>query len=95
MEARLRLIVPLDVATESDALKIVDALGQSVGFYKVGMQLFSVAGSNLVRRLTDSGKKVFLDFRLHEIPSSVTGATKSAADLGVSILAVHASGGRK
>jgi orotidine-5'-phosphate decarboxylase len=92
---RKKLIVALDVSSDDEALKIVDTIGESADFYKVGLQLFTAAGPKVVRKLIDKGKKVFLDLKLHEIPNSVASATKAAGDLGVSMVTIHASGGAK
>lgn len=95
MDARDRLIVALDFPTHQSAQNLVAALGDSVSTYKVGKQLFTAEGPGLVRELVAAGKKVFLDLKFHDIPNTVAGAVRSAADLGVSMLTVHASGGSK
>jgi orotidine-5'-phosphate decarboxylase len=88
-----KIIVALDVPTESEALALVEKLSGEVSFFKVGLQLFSAAGPQVVRTIVASGAKVFLDLKLHDIPNTVAGAVKSAADLGVEMLTVHLSGG--
>jgi len=88
-----RLIVALDVPTAVDAQEIVYELGDAVSFYKVGLQLFTVEGPKIVSELVNSGRKVFLDLKLHDIPNTVAGAVKSAAELGIAMLTVHAVGG--
>ena len=93
--ARDRLIVALDVPNSAEAQRLVAALGDSVSFYKVGKQLFTAAGPALVRELVGSGKKVFLDLKFHDIPNTVAAAVRSASELGVAMLNVHASGGSK
>ena len=90
-----RLIVALDVPTAVDAQEIVYELGDSVSFYKVGLQLFTAEGPRIVSELVNSGRKVFLDLKLHDIPNTVAGAVKSASDLGVHMLTVHAAGGTR
>lgn len=90
-----RLIVALDVSSSVEVQKIVAALSESVGIYKVGMQLYTAAGPSIVRDLISSGKKVFLDLKYHDIPNTVGAAVREAAQLGVSMLTVHASGGNK
>ncbi|HWR14585.1 MAG TPA: orotidine-5'-phosphate decarboxylase [Terriglobales bacterium] len=90
-----RLIIALDVARASEAQKIVTEIGDSASTYKVGKQLFTAEGPQVVRDLVASGRKVFLDLKFHDIPNTVAGAVSSAATLGVSMLTVHASGGSK
>lgn len=87
-------IVALDVASAEDALRIVTLLGPRCRFYKVGSELFTAAGPDIVRRLRDRGADVFLDLKLHDIPNTVRGAVRSAAALGARLLTVHAVGGR-
>jgi len=89
------LIVALDVSTASEAAKIVQCIGESAGLYKVGKQLFTAVGPEIVRDLVASGKKVFLDLKFHDIPNTVAAAVRSASDLGVSMVTVHAAGGSK
>ncbi|MDR3764494.1 MAG: orotidine-5'-phosphate decarboxylase [Acidobacteriota bacterium] len=88
-----RVIVALDVSGEAEARALVSRLGESVSFYKVGKELFTACGPELVRELVRGGKKVFLDLKFHDIPNTVAGAVRSASSLGVSLLTVHASGG--
>jgi orotidine-5'-phosphate decarboxylase len=96
MEARKdRLIIALDVSRASEAQKIVTQIGDAASTYKVGKQLFTAEGPQVVRDLVASGRKVFLDLKFHDIPNTVSGAVSSAAALGVSMLTVHASGGTK
>jgi orotidine-5'-phosphate decarboxylase len=90
-----RLIVALDVSSSKDAQKIVSSLGDSVQLYKVGMQLYTAEGPQMVRDLVASGRKIFLDLKYHDIPNTVAAAVREAAQLGVSMLTVHASGGTK
>ena len=89
------LIVALDVSTASEATKIVQSIGESAGLYKVGKQLFTAVGPEIVRDLVASGKKVFLDLKFHDIPNTVAAAVRSASDLGVSMVTIHAAGGSK
>lgn len=93
LSARERLIVALDVASAAEARRIVGGLGQSAEIYKVGMQLYTAEGPAVVRDLVQSGHKVFLDLKYHDIPKSVGAAVAEAAKLGVSFLSVHGSGG--
>lgn len=95
MDAKDRLIVALDTSTASEAQKIVVSLGDSVSTYKVGKQLFTAEGPQFVRELARAGKRVFLDLKFHDIPNTVAGAVRSAAELGVTMLTVHGSGGSK
>ena len=96
MDARKdRLIIALDVSRASDAQKIVNEVGDAASTYKVGKQLFTAEGPQVVRDLVASGRKVFLDLKFHDIPNTVAGAVQSAVDLHVSMLTVHASGGSK
>jgi orotidine-5'-phosphate decarboxylase len=90
-----RLIVALDVSSAAEAQKVVGTLGESVRSYKVGMQLYTAAGPNIVRDLVGSGRQVFLDLKYHDIPNTVVAAVREAAALGVGMLTVHASGGTK
>jgi orotidine-5'-phosphate decarboxylase len=91
-DPRQRLIVALDVSTAAAAQKIVAAVGDSARTYKVGMQLYTAEGPQVVRDLVASGRKVFLDLKYHDIPNTVGAAVAEAAKLGVSMLTVHASG---
>lgn len=93
--AREQLIVALDVSSAAQAQKIVSSLGDTVGFYKVGMQLYTAEGPAIVRELVGSGRRVFLDLKYHDIPNTVGAAVREAGKLGVSLLTVHASGGSK
>lgn len=95
MNPRDRLIVALDVSTAAEARQIVTAVCGSATTFKVGKQLFTAEGPQVVRDLIASGRKVFLDLKFHDIPNTVAGAVASASALGVSMLTVHASGGSK
>lgn len=95
MPARDRLIVALDVPGATQARQAVQSLGDTVTTYKIGKQLFVAAGPEFVRELVAGGRKVFLDLKFHDIPNTVAAAVRSAAELGVSIMTVHASGGSK
>ncbi|HXC43364.1 MAG TPA: orotidine-5'-phosphate decarboxylase [Candidatus Dormibacteraeota bacterium] len=94
-DPRERLIVALDVSTASAAQKIVAAVGDSALTYKVGMQLYTAEGPQVVRDLITSGRRVFLDLKYHDIPNTVAAAVREAARLGVSMLTVHATGSSK
>jgi orotidine-5'-phosphate decarboxylase len=95
ISSRERLIVALDVSSSTEAHKIVSSLGDSVHTYKVGMQLYTAEGPQVVRDLISSGKKVFLDLKYHDIPNTVAAAIREAGQLGVTMLTVHASGGTR
>jgi orotidine-5'-phosphate decarboxylase len=95
MNSKDRLIVALDVPGATQARQIVQAIGDAATTYKVGKQLFTAEGPQVVRDLVASGRKVFLDLKYHDIPNTVAAAVRSAAELGVSMLTVHASGGSK
>ncbi len=95
MDPRQRLIVALDVSTAAAARKIVAAVGDSAFAYKVGMQLYTAEGPAIVRELVGSSRKVFLDLKYHDIPNTVGAAVREAAQLGASMLSVHAAGGGK
>ncbi len=90
---RERLIVALDVSSAAEAQKLVARIGEAAGIYKVGLQLFTAEGPSIVRDLVSSGRRVFLDLKLHDIPTTVALAVKSAAELRVDMLTIHASGG--
>lgn len=90
---RQRLIVALDVPSAPAAKDLVEKIGDAAGIYKIGLQLFTVAGPDFVRELTASGRKVFLDLKFHDIPNTVSHAVKAASGLDVSMLTVHAAGG--
>jgi orotidine-5'-phosphate decarboxylase len=94
VKARERLIVALDAPEEALAMVLVDALAGEVGMFKVGSQLFTAAGPDVVRAIVARGEHVFLDLKFHDIPNTVAGAVASAVRLGVSLLTVHGLGGR-
>src|ERR1700687_1027582 len=91
-DARQRLIIARDVSTGAAAHKIVAAVGDSALTYKVGMQLYTAEGPQVVRDLVASGRRVFLDLKYHDIPNTVGSAVSEAAKLGVSMLTGHSSG---
>src|ERR1700730_4961535 len=95
IDPRERLIVALDVSSAAAAQKIVAAVGDSALTYKVGMQLYTAEGPQVVRDLLASGRRVLLDLKYHDIPNTVAGAVREAAQLGVNMLTVHAAGGGK
>lgn len=87
------LVVALDVDSTTQALALVEQLRGLAGMFKVGKQLFTAAGPELVRRIVALGEQVFLDLKFHDIPNTVAQAGIEAARLGVSIFNVHALGG--
>ena len=95
MNTRDRLIVALDVPNAAQARKLVGEVGEAAETFKIGKQLFTAEGPQVVRDLVASGRKVFLDLKFHDIPNTVAGAVASAVQLGVSMLTVHASGGSR
>lgn len=95
LEHRDRLIIALDVNSSRQAQQVVQSVGASASTFKVGKQLFTAEGPQIVRDLISSGKKVFLDLKYHDIPNTVSSAVREANALGVSMLTVHASGGSK
>ena len=86
-------IIALDVPSRADAESLLDRLGPAADFVKVGLQLFTAEGPDVVRAMRGRGCRVFLDLKLHDIPNTVAHAVESAARLGADLLTVHASGG--
>src|SRR2546427_579980 len=91
--AKDKLILALDVDSAERALELCDQLRDAVGMFKVGSQLFTAAGPDLVRQIVSRGAQVFLDLKFHDIPNTVAAAGVEATRLGVSIFNMHASGG--
>jgi orotidine-5'-phosphate decarboxylase len=94
LSPRDRLIVALDFPTQAKALALVAALGDSVSFYKIGLELYTAAGPAVVQAVAARGAQVFLDLKLHDIPNTVAKAVAAAGQLGVKLLTLHLSGGR-
>jgi len=90
-----KIIVALDFADAAPALALVERLDPALCRLKVGKELFTVAGPQLVRALAARGFEVFLDLKFHDIPNTVAAACRAAAGLGVWMMNVHASGGRR
>ena len=88
-----RIIVALDVDSAPSAHELIAELGNSVGAFKIGLQLFTTAGPDFVRQVTAAGYRVFLDLKFHDIPNTVANAAVEVARLGVWMLNVHALGG--
>ena len=91
--AKNKLVVALDVDQADRALELFEELRDRVGTFKIGMQLFTAAGPDMVRRIVSRGGRVFLDLKYHDIPNTVAAAGVEATRLGVSIFNIHASGG--
>jgi len=85
------IIVALDVESAGEARALVRRLGDRVGFYKVGLELYAAAGMEMVRELVGAGKEVFLDLKLYDIPETVRRAVRQVAPSGARFLTVHAS----
>jgi orotidine-5'-phosphate decarboxylase len=90
LKPRERLIVALDVSSVEEAAALVARLGDAVSFYKIGYQLAFAGGLPYARMLTDAGKQVFIDLKLHDIGNTVAQGVKSVARLGATFLTVHA-----
>jgi len=95
MAAQDKLIVALDLPSAGAATRLAEKLHGHVGMFKVGSELFTAEGPVVARYLLASGEKVFLDLKFHDIPNTVRAAARQAAQFGVNMLNVHASGGRK
>jgi orotidine-5'-phosphate decarboxylase len=93
VSAKEKLIVALDVESADEALRLFGELRDEAGMFKVGSQLFTTAGPDLVRRLVREGARVFLDLKFHDIPNTVAAAAREAVRLGVALFNVHAAGG--
>ncbi len=88
------LIVALDVQTRDEAVAKVKEIGDAVGFYKIGMELFTAEGPDVVKAVKDLGKKIFLDLKFHDIPRTVERAIRSGGKLGVDLMTIHSVGGK-
>ena len=87
------IIAALDVPTVDQALKLAQQIAPVVGAFKIGKELFTSAGPDIVRRVRDTGASVFLDLKFHDIPNTVAKAIAAAVRLDVQMLTIHASGG--
>ena len=87
------IIAALDVPGAEQALKLAEAIAPAVGAFKIGSELFTAAGPDIVKRIRATGASVFLDLKFHDIPNTVTKAVISAVQLDVQMLTVHTSGG--
>jgi len=88
-----RLIVALDFPTLDEAVDFVETMGDVITYYKVGLELFSAAGPDVVRQLRSAGKSVFLDLKFYDIPNTVAAAAAKAVETGADMFNVHALGG--
>jgi orotidine-5'-phosphate decarboxylase len=88
-----RIIVPLDVGSEADAIALLERLPQ-VTFWKVGLELFVSSGATILKTLQERQKRIFLDLKFHDIPNTMAGACRSAACYGVDLITVHATAGQ-
>jgi orotidine-5'-phosphate decarboxylase len=88
-----KLIVALDVATKEKALDLIKELRDQISFFKIGLQLYTAEGPEIVRAIRATGANVFLDLKLHDIPNTVALAVESAAQLEIQMLTIHLSGG--
>jgi orotidine-5'-phosphate decarboxylase len=89
-----KIIIALDVSSRDHALRLVRELHDLAGMFKIGSQLFTSCGPQIVQEIIGAGGKVFLDLKFHDIPNTVVHAATDAAKLGVSMMTVHSSGGR-
>ena len=88
-----KIIVALDVPSKKEALRLVERLRPEISFFKIGLQLYTAEGPEIVRAVFSTGAKVWLDLKLHDIPNTVARAVESANSLGVQLLTIHLSGG--
>lgn len=88
-----RIIVPLDVSAEKEAIALIQSLPQ-VTFWKVGLELFVSSGPTIIETLKSQDKRIFLDLKLHDIPNTMAGAARAAGRYGVDLLTVHAAAGQ-
>jgi orotidine-5'-phosphate decarboxylase len=88
-----KIIVALDVGTNEKALALVEQLRGDISFFKIGLQLYTAEGPEIVRAVLATGAKVWLDLKLYDIPNTVARAVESANTLGVQMLTIHLSGG--
>jgi orotidine-5'-phosphate decarboxylase len=88
-----KIIVALDVPTKPQALSLVEQLLDQISFFKIGLQLYTAEGPEIVRSVLAAGAKVWLDLKLYDIPNTVARAVESASHLGAHMLTIHLSGG--
>jgi orotidine-5'-phosphate decarboxylase len=88
-----KIIVALDVPTKENALDLVKKLRDQISFFKIGLQLYTAEGPEIVGAVLSTGSKVWLDLKLYDIPNTVARAVESASQLGIQMLTIHLSGG--
>lgn len=88
------IIVALDVQTRAEAVEKIKAIGDAVDFYKIGLELFTAEGPDVVKAVKDLGKRVFLDLKFHDIPRTVERAVRSGGKLGVDLMTIHSCGAK-
>jgi orotidine-5'-phosphate decarboxylase len=88
-----KIIVALDVPTKAEALALVEQLRGDISFFKIGLQLYTAEGPEMVREVLSTGARVWLDLKLYDIPNTVARAVESTSTLGVRMLTIHLSGG--
>jgi orotidine-5'-phosphate decarboxylase len=88
-----KIIVALDVPTKERALELVEQLRSEISFFKIGLQLYTAEGPEIVHAVLTTGANVWLDLKLYDIPNTVARAVESASILGVRMLTIHLSGG--
>lgn len=93
MALKSRIIVPLDVPTEAEAIALIDSLPE-VGFWKVGLELFVSSGPSILSALKSRQKRVFLDLKFHDIPNTMARACRAAGRYGVDLITVHGAAGK-
>lgn len=89
------IILALDVPSEDQAFHLIDTIGSNVGFYKIGSELFTKCGPDIVRKVRSTGASVFLDLKFYDIPNTVAKAVAAATQLDVQMLTIHTSGGKQ
>jgi len=95
LKAKDRIIVALDVSDFEKARELVQVLGQDIGYFKVGMELFYSAGPGVIDMIKEAGGRVFLDLKMHDIPNTVAQGARAVARYGADMINVHAAGGRE
>ena len=94
MQSRDRLIVALDRSSRDEILRLADQLQEEVGLFKIGLQAFLSNGPSIVEELSRRGAKLFLDFKIHDIPNTAQYAIEACSAMGASMTTVHAAGGQ-